>query len=287
MSQLGRRELIGRLPDFLIIGAMKAGTTTLHQDLKAVEGVFMPVVKEPACLVSDSVLTPRGKKRYAHHYEGCPSGGHRAGDASTHYSKLPDYPGVPDRARRILGDEIQILYVVRDPVRRLVSQHKHLYYRGKLPRDIAAAIDHYPSLVDYSRYRMQLEPWLSTFGADQVKIIAFERYVRNRQSVLAEVLRFLDVAHPADELDLNAVHNEAGARMRAGSPADQLATSTAYLQRIRPLVPGVFRRTARRLTTLRLPPPTELSARTEQNLRDLLRPDTEWLESIGIELGDL
>ena len=37
-------------PDFLIVGAMKAGTTTLHQDLRSHPGIFLPVLKEPETL---------------------------------------------------------------------------------------------------------------------------------------------------------------------------------------------------------------------------------------------
>lgn len=50
-----------KLPGFLIIGAMKAGTTTLYEDLLAVTGVYLPPEKEPNDLIHSDVETPAGR----------------------------------------------------------------------------------------------------------------------------------------------------------------------------------------------------------------------------------
>ena len=52
------------LPDFLIIGAMKSGTTSLYADLKTHPSIFLPEDKEPSCLASDEVLTDAGQAPY-------------------------------------------------------------------------------------------------------------------------------------------------------------------------------------------------------------------------------
>ena len=54
-----------RLPDFLIIGAMKAGTTSLYRDLDVNPNVFLAADKEPGDLARDAVREPRGLAGYA------------------------------------------------------------------------------------------------------------------------------------------------------------------------------------------------------------------------------
>ena len=60
------------LPHFLIIGAMKAGTTSLFMDMSANPAVFIPAEKEPHCLCEDRVLTPRGAAGVRGDLRGCP-----------------------------------------------------------------------------------------------------------------------------------------------------------------------------------------------------------------------
>ena len=88
------------------------------------------------------------------------------GDVSTTYAKLPDYPNVAARARRTLGADLKIVYVVREPVRRTVSQHYHMHAwrgTGHMSADIDACVREHPSLMNYSRYAMQLRPWRRLF----------------------------------------------------------------------------------------------------------------------------
>lgn len=54
-----------RFADFLIIGAMKSGTSTLHRDLQSNRQIFFPVDKEPNNLADEEFLTDEGKKKYA------------------------------------------------------------------------------------------------------------------------------------------------------------------------------------------------------------------------------
>lgn len=271
-----------RLPDFLIIGAMKAGTTSLYHDLRSLDQAFLPTVKEPACLVDDRVLTAQGRRRYASHYDQCASH-QRAGDASTNYSKLPDFPGVPGRAEKVLGSNIRILYLVRDPVQRLVSQFRHEYSRGLMPADIVEAIDRYPRLVSYSRYRLQLEPWLDQFGGENVKVISFARYVSNRQETLNDIASFIGITHQM--VEDSAAYNMAGHRL-SSSPMGKLASSVTYKQRIRPLIPAAIRKRARKRATLDLPEPTSvLDPSVEKELMHQFQADIDWLKTLGVDLS--
>ena len=90
-----------RLPDFLIVGAQKAGTTSLYFDLLKNPAVFMPSDKELGNLLDDDVCTPPGRAAYAKRFRRARPD-QLCGEATTSYTKLPDHPGVSDRARRVL-----------------------------------------------------------------------------------------------------------------------------------------------------------------------------------------
>ena len=92
------------LPSFLVIGAMKAGTTTLFQDLKDHPNIFMPSDKELHDLNTEDVLTEKGVAAYEKFFKDS-STEQRCGEASTGYTKLPDIEGVPSRAHALLGGD--------------------------------------------------------------------------------------------------------------------------------------------------------------------------------------
>ena len=193
-----------RLPGFLIIGAMKAGTTTISSIVGSLPGVFMPSVKEPHFLCNDAVLTPEGAAKYAMLFRRAPLG-HIRGEASTGYTKLPDIGGVPHRARQVCGDELRLLYVVRHPVERAISHHYHLVRSGRAPVDANVAVREIPALLNYSRYWMQLQPWIEQFGNGRVLVTVFEDYLANPTNEVCRIAEFLGASATTDSL----VHPEA------------------------------------------------------------------------------
>ena len=116
------------LPGFLVVGAMKAGTTSLYRDLPTNPSVFMPIDKEPNNLLSDDVRTPQGLDDYARHFQRA-GADQLCGEASTAYTMLPRHTGVPERALEVLGPDCRIIYLVREPVARIVSHHQHALVR--------------------------------------------------------------------------------------------------------------------------------------------------------------
>ncbi len=181
-----------RLPDFLVIGAMKAGTTSLCRDLESHPHVFFPSVKEPHTLCLNSVLEPEGLKNYAALFRGA-GPDQICGEGSTGYSKLPSHQGVPQRAERVLSKDLKLIYIVRDPVSRALSHHYHLYRGGGAPTEFMDALRAVPAITDISRYAMQIEPWLERYGLDQIHVVRFEDYIRKREQALAAAFSFLGV----------------------------------------------------------------------------------------------
>lgn len=232
------------LPNVLLIGAMKAGTTTLYRDLLAHPDVFVPLDKEPGNLADDRVLSPAGLQEYSDLF----AKGRRHAvrlDASTAYAKVPEFGGVPERAARVLGQSTRILYLVRHPVDRAISHHRHRYLvDGTADPDINREVRSRSEYLDYSRYAMQLRPWCDQFPAENVKVIVFEEYIRNRRETLTAVEQFLALPHG----DLGADsenYNPTEGRPQLTAGWKRLWNSGIYRDVIRPRLPVDFRRTMR------------------------------------------
>ena len=92
-----------RLPNFLVIGAMKAGTTSLYHYLRDHPQVFMPDTKEV------NFFNPlrnwrHGVSWYEEQFRAAPAEALAVGEASTSYTKYPWVKDVPERITSVLGD---------------------------------------------------------------------------------------------------------------------------------------------------------------------------------------
>ncbi len=269
-----------RRPDFLIVGAMKAGTTTLFFDLLQNPAVFMPTDKEPGHLLCDDVCTPGGRRDYEARFKRARAD-QLCGEASTGYTKLPDYPGVPNRAVRLLGRELKVIYLVREPVARIMSQHHHERSGGRITCGIDEAVRRYPRFIDYSRYAMQITPWLETLGPQQVLILHFESYVENRGATVDDVSRFLGIQPGGDQIDADAVYNRSGGKPVREGPFEVLRTTALYRSLVRPILSPGVRQSLRRFLLPRAPQHAETpSAQTVEHIIDELAEDVERLRVI-------
>src|SRR5215831_9979567 len=130
-----------RLPDFLVIGAMKCATTTLHEQLARQPGIFMSRPKEPNFFSDDEILA-RGWGWYASLF--WPAGeADLRGESSTHYTKLPTYPRTVERMARHLP-RLKLVYVMRHPIDRLISQYVHELTAGRIALGLAEAVIRHP-----------------------------------------------------------------------------------------------------------------------------------------------
>ena len=272
-----------RLPDFLIIGAMKSGTTTLYRDLDSHPGVFMPEDKEPHALVSDDVLTEAGLARYATLF--APARADQlAGEASTGYSKLPWETGAVERAQKLLRPDLRVLYIVRDPIARIASHHYHLYAGERTGPDLDRTLEEDPRLIGYTRYGTQLEPWLEAYGPELVRVIRFETYVEDRAAGAAGVFRWMGLDPSGWDADAADAHNRGESR-RVPTRLRFILKSKLYREVGRRALPGWLRRGAQRTLLSKAPPrPAPPRAATVDRLLDELWPEVEKLsELLGLD----
>lgn len=176
------------LPDFVIIGAMKCGTSTLHAQLAAQPGVFMSDLKEPN-FFSDDAVHARGRAWYEGLFSAAEPGDLK-GESSTHYTKLPTYRDSAKRMAELLTAP-KLIYVLRDPVERAVSHYLHEWSLGGMGDDVERAFGEHPELVDYGRYAMQIEPYVRLFGKDAILLLRAETMDADPHGTMARVGAFL------------------------------------------------------------------------------------------------
>ncbi|MGD2147198.1 MAG: sulfotransferase domain-containing protein, partial [Anaerolineae bacterium] len=116
------------------------------------------------------------------------------GEASTSYTMFPQHRGVPERMHSVVPDA-RLIYLVRDPVERIISDYIHEVARGREQKEIAEAlIDMETSpYVARSRYAMQLQRYLDSFPPCRVRILTSEELYHHRRETMQEVFRFAGV----------------------------------------------------------------------------------------------
>lgn len=170
--------------DFMIIGAMKSATTSLYNILSQHPDIYFPVDKEPDILLAKNPIKIY-EKMYAD------SGGMIKGEASTAYSKYPDYSKVPEKANLIHGGRLKIIYMIRDPYDRAISQLKHEYKNGLVSQQDIDRGEVPPRYINYSKYKTQVERWERFFSPENILIVRFDDFISDEHACVSRVLSFL------------------------------------------------------------------------------------------------
>jgi hypothetical protein len=190
---LGRRRRRaarrGALPNLVVIGGLKCGTTSLHHYLNLHPEIAMSRPKELNFFVAE-LNWDLGPDWYASHFD-------RAapvrGESSPHYTNLPRFGGVAARMRELLGDA-RLIYMVRDPIDRMLSHYLHNVGGGYESRPLAEALtDPESAYVTRSRYAMQAEPFVEAFGAERLLIVSREELATEREATIRRAFEFCDV----------------------------------------------------------------------------------------------
>ena len=179
----------GALPNLVVVGGLKCGTTSLHHYLNLHPEIAMSRPKELNFFVAE-LNWGLGPQWYASHFE-------RAapirGESSPHYTNLPRFAGVAERMRELLG-EARIIYMVRDPIDRMLSHYLHNVGGGYESRPIEVALaDPSSAYVSRSRYAMQAEPYLRAFGTDNVLVLTREELHDDRLATMRRAFEFCEV----------------------------------------------------------------------------------------------
>ena len=183
------RAMAGALPNLIIIGGLKCGTTSVHHYLGLHPEIAMSRPKELNFFVEE-LNWPLGADWYASHF---PPEARVRGETSPHYTNRPRFKGVPERIAKLVPDA-RLVYVVRDPIDRMLSHYLHSVGGGYEDRELEDALtDEGGAYVARSRYFLQLEPYLDAFPREQIALVTREELKEDRSATMRRLFEFLEV----------------------------------------------------------------------------------------------
>lgn len=197
-SDAGGRE---GLPDFMVIGAAKSGSTTLHQYLCRHPDVCMAEPKEPE-FFSDDDVWHNGLEWYKGLFP-CNDSSVVRGEASTTYTRWPHTADAAERIARTCP-HVKLIYIMRHPVERAYSHYAHVMRSG-LRMTFEEALSNDDIYIDCSRYMMQIQRYLRFFPSDRMLLLLLSDLKTSPATTMGRVQEFLGLS-PRDLSQGGAIH---------------------------------------------------------------------------------
>lgn len=267
-------------PDFVILGAMKCGTSTLAAQLAAQEGVFLTTPKEPNYFSDDAVFA-RGGAWYAALFAAA-APGDLTGEASTHYTKLPTHPKALPRLTAALEEpapgRLRFVYMIRDPLDRAVSHYIHEWTQGVITCDFETALHRHPELVEYGCYGHQIAGWVEQFGVERIHVTSLEALQANPLATLGDVAAHLGLRTPVIWVEAESRQNVSAERIRRLPLQGLIFDNPVATALRRALVPQALRDRIKRSRQMQDRP--QMLPATKARLRARFAEDRTLLEAL-------
>ena len=281
---------------------MKCGTSSLHRYLDLHPEIGMSATKElnyflpvdagsaagsaeatEAGLLAERSNRGRGRRWYESQFDDAPI----RGESSVAYS-FPWFPGVAETMAAELDDP-RFVYVVRNPVERMLS-HRHQFIRRDTRPTPDALLDENGPYLQATLYATALQPFLGQFDRERVLIVDQARLRHEREDVLTEILGFLGLdpepvvssPHLAQEWNVTASKGRAfqiAERVRSSGPGAAIAARLP--RQLQTQAAEALRRDPADIED------DDLSAEQSARLLALLEPEIAGLEELtGWDLSD-
>jgi len=276
-----------RWPNFFIVGAPKAGTTSLYQYLTEIPGIYMSPVKEPRYFSPNVPLgfhakIIRDKKKYLELFEEVKNE-KTIGEASTSYMQDPEsakliYQVIPNA---------KIIIILRDPIERTFSHYltdmemalEKISF-DKLIRMKSDEFQKFPylkNILDASLYSVQVKRYVDTFGFERLKILVFEELVKNTKDIVQDVLKFLDLDYQIQNFEAQNYNPYTAVRM----PLAHYLVNTSLVRKIsHHLISPSVRQNLREKFLFKNEPRPKISEKDRTFLQNLFRDDVQKLCSL-------
>jgi hypothetical protein len=293
-------------PNFLVIGAYKAGTTSLYHYLRQHPQIFLPVIKEVRFLTyaghGQQPLTPWELRASPWPVTALAEYERLFAAAQPHHVARgeisPSYMAFPEQS--ILGiqhytPQAKIIAILRQPAERAYSSFVNLVKIGReeilnFQETLRLESCHVPRRSDGSPrrnrcegfYFAQLSPYYRTFGADRILVLLYEEWRKDPLQMLQKIFRFLEV-DPTFTPDLTRRYNQSAWPRHQRFHQWLHAPPTARFHWLPAPWP---QRLSARLNRLNLTTPPPLDAKVRQELTRLYREDILQLQAlIGKDLS--
>ena len=204
------------LPNLIIIGGMKCGTTSLHYYLNQHPQISMSETKELNFFI-ESRNWSKGINWYKSQFKGNTK---VIGEASPNYTCQSHFPGVPQRMYQLLPDA-KLIYLVRDPIKRIIAHYLHNYGEGLESRNLEETLldGDVNQYLDRSLYYHQLSGYLKYYQPEQILIISSELLKNDTLNTLRKIFQFsgcryqlsiLEISDPTPQNPTEASQNVLG-----------------------------------------------------------------------------
>jgi hypothetical protein len=254
---------------------MKAGTTSLYEQLRRHPQVFMSETKEPNYFTAEHNWH-FGVEWYERLFDDAGDAVAR-GEASIAYTLYPNFGDVPRRISTVIPD-VRLIYLVRHPVDRMIS---HLWMdmrQGKAVGPAEKTLLERPRFVNMSRYSMQIEQYLEHFSQEQLLVVKSEDLRSERVRTLARVFEFIGVDRAVMPDDIEPEWNRGDAEKRKRGVERTLRSVPAY-RFFAIATPEPVRALKRRLMSKPIARRPDVSAETRMELEDRVRDDVRQLHA--------
>jgi hypothetical protein len=213
------------IPDFLIIGAGKSGTTSLDNYLKQHPEIFIPDVKEPNFFGYETVHRARLSPDERLHYDQSvtrladylalfesANTGQLLGETSNTYMYHDDAP----KRIKYYNPNVKLIAILRQPAGRLYSRFLHLAREKRTPTaQFADCLDKQSiwwrrnDLIPEGFYYKNLSKYYTMFPKENIRVYLYEEFNEHPEAVMKDIFTFLGV-DPNFKVNSNVKFNESG-----------------------------------------------------------------------------
>lgn len=280
-----------RFPNLFVIGAMKSGTSSLHEYLHQHPEIFMSRMKEPQYFAPHET---RWGQRWG---QGQPypqpgiqwyldlfrdAGNVKfAGESSVSYTAAPWVSGCEQRIYEFNPDA-RLIYIMRDPVERALSHYWHFVTDGREDLDPLPAIRRKEDYVARSDYVRQLAPYFATFGRERVFTLTLEELAADPDGSMRPLFLWLGVD---PDLAVEACRTNVGKAQvkqtrRHLVPLDTMMKHWRWRQRVQPLLPAFVDRGLQAFVYRPVERQSVLPTAAVEYLRSVLQPKVRGLSGL-------
>ena len=260
-------------PGAIVIGAPKAGTTTLCDSLARHPDVYMYPKKETHFY--NTYYHSRGLKWYYSLFKDAPN-------EKLIMEGTPDYAmsnHVHETIPRIKQNnpETKLIYMVRDPIERIESHYIQMLSNHRKIIDQKTAFQQWPEIIDSSKYTYIMEEILEHFPKEQVFVIFLDEYSKNKRTIHKEVSQFLKVSIEPDALDKMEFNEHSHKRENQamdGLILKTLRKSKKYNE-LNVLLPESLKNNLKKLLRKKISIDATLKKEDRDNLQKVINPDWE------------
>lgn len=292
-----------RLPNFLVAGFPKCGSTSLHYYFDEHPDIFMPTQKELHFFTYDILkLQNKGKgdkevKKFHigefSEYQKCYDTVRTEkaiGDASPSYA---NYASAIPKIKATLGDDVKIIIVLRDPVKRAYSNYLHLVREDREQLSFYEAL-----LAEENRKKANYSDfWYYAFNSTyaekvtllkkefkEVLIITFEEFIANAAEGIKPVYEFLNVNSDFVPASIDTHFNPGGAYKKNVLTKFIFKQSKfkSVIKKLIPLTPNLKKAKLKTIQRYKEATP-EIDPKAEEYLVQLLKNDVAKLKTLGVK----